>query len=49
MYQITVPESGDNFFFAIVAVDKDGHESLPKIAGQAPRGARRGGGPGGLR
>ena len=49
MYQLTVPESGDNYFFAIVSVDKDGHESLPRLAGQAPRGgARRGGGPGGF-
>jgi hypothetical protein len=48
MYQLTVPESGDNYFFAIVSVDKDGHESLPRLAGQAPRGgARRGGGAGG--
>ena len=44
-YQITIPESGDNYFFAVVAVDSAGHESLPRLAGTAPRGgARRGGG-----
>jgi len=47
MYQVTIPESGDNYFIAIVAVDRDGHESLPRVAGTAPRGGgRRGGGPG---
>jgi Peptidase family M28 len=48
-FQITVPQSGDNYFFAIVAVDADGHESLPRLAGTAPRGGgagRRGGGGG---
>ena len=45
-FQMTIPESGDNYFIAVVAVDRAGHESLPRIAGTAPRGAgRRGGGP----
>ncbi|HWG36522.1 MAG TPA: M20/M25/M40 family metallo-hydrolase [Terriglobales bacterium] len=32
LYQITVPQSPDNYLFAVVAVDKDGHESLPTLA-----------------
>jgi hypothetical protein len=45
MFQMTVPESGDNYFIAVVAVDRAGHESLPRVAGTAPRGAAgRGGG-----
>ena len=44
MFQMTIPESGDNYFFAVVAVDRAGHESLPRIAGTAPRGGARGGG-----
>ncbi len=46
-YQATVPQSGDNYFIAIVAVDAAGHESLPRLAAPPPRG-RRGGGAGGL-
>jgi len=48
-FQIVVPQSGDNYYFAVVAVDADGHESLPRVAGTAPRGGaggRRGGGGG---
>ncbi|HUL75062.1 MAG TPA: M20/M25/M40 family metallo-hydrolase [Vicinamibacterales bacterium] len=45
MYQVTVPQSGDNYYIAIVAVDAAGHESLPKLAGPPPRGGgARGGG-----
>ena len=46
LYQLTIPESGDNYFIAIVALDAQGHESLPRLAGTAPRGGggRRGGG-----
>lgn len=57
LYQITVPQSPDNYIFAMVAVDKDGHESLPTLAttrpfgrgrrGPAPEGARGRGGTGG--
>ena len=32
LYQITVPQSPDNYLFAVVAVDQDGHESLPTLA-----------------
>jgi hypothetical protein len=48
MYQLSIPESGDNYFIAIVALDAQGHESLPRLAGTAPRGGggRRGGGGG---
>ena len=35
--EITVPYSKDNYFFAIQAVDEDGHESLPVF----PEPARR--------
>ncbi len=48
-YQITIPQSGDNYFIAVVAVDAAGHESLPRLAGTAPRGGARGGGGGPLR
>jgi hypothetical protein len=44
MYQVTVPQSGDNYYIAIVAVDAAGHESLPKVAGTAARGGGRAGG-----
>ncbi|MGH9394484.1 MAG: M20/M25/M40 family metallo-hydrolase, partial [Terriglobales bacterium] len=46
LYQITVPQSPDNYIFAMVAVDKDGHESLPTLAVTRPfrgRGRGRGG------
>jgi hypothetical protein len=43
-FQVTVPQSGDNYYIAIVAVDAAGHESLPKLAGPPARGAARGGG-----
>ncbi len=48
MYQITIPQSPDNYLIAMVAVDKQGHESLPTLGTAAPRGRGRGGrGPGG--
>ena len=43
-YQVVIPQSGDNYFIAVVAVDAAGHESLPKLSGTAPRGGARGGG-----
>jgi hypothetical protein len=46
MYQIEIPESGDNYIFAIAAVDAQGHESLPRLATAAPA-AGRGRGAGG--
>jgi hypothetical protein len=35
--EITVPYSKDNYFFAIQAVDADGHESLPVFPAPARR------------
>lgn len=36
MYQMTIPESPDNFIIAVVAVDKAGHESLPTLGTTQP-------------
>lgn len=36
MYQITIPQSPDNYIIAVVAVDKDGHESLPRLGTTRP-------------
>jgi hypothetical protein len=40
MYQIEIPESGDNYILAIAAVDAQGHESLPRLAIAAPAPGR---------
>lgn len=57
MYEITIPQSPDNYFIAVVSVDQDGHESLPTLGTTRPyrfgrgrgrgRGGRGGRGPGG--
>ena len=36
MYQITIPQSPDNFIIAVVAVDKAGHESMPTLGTTQP-------------
>jgi len=36
MYQITIPQSPDNYIIAVVSVDKDGHESLPRLGTARP-------------
>ncbi|HUX65914.1 MAG TPA: M28 family peptidase [Terriglobales bacterium] len=42
--QITIPQSPDNYIIAMVAVDKQGHESLPTLGTARPRyGFGRGG------
>ncbi|MGH9482699.1 MAG: M20/M25/M40 family metallo-hydrolase, partial [Terriglobales bacterium] len=43
--QITVPQSPDNYIFAMVSVDNDGHESLPTLAATRPFGRGRRGAP----
>lgn len=47
MYAITIPQSPDNFIIAVVAVDKEGHESLPRLGTtrpfRRPTAAARGG------
>jgi Zn-dependent M28 family amino/carboxypeptidase len=42
MFQIDIPESGDNYIFAVAAVDAQGHQSLPRLAVAAGAGQRRG-------
>jgi hypothetical protein len=42
MYQMEIPESGDNYIFAVVSVDAQGHQSLPRLAVAAPTGQGRG-------
>jgi hypothetical protein len=37
MYQMELPESGDNYIFAVVSVDAQGHQSLPRLAVPPPR------------
>ena len=41
-YQMEIPESGDNYIFAVAAVDAQGHQSLPRLAVAAPTAQRRG-------
>jgi hypothetical protein len=48
MFQMDIPESGDNYIFAVAAVDAQGHPSLPRLAVAAGAGQRRGA-PGGNR
>lgn len=44
LYQITIPQSPDNYIIAMVSVDKQGHESLPTLGTTRPRfGFGRGG------
>ncbi|MGH9473285.1 MAG: M20/M25/M40 family metallo-hydrolase [Terriglobales bacterium] len=36
MYEITIPQSPDNYFIAVVSLDQAGHESLPTLGSTRP-------------